>query len=54
MTPAENKKLDTIIAKLERLQNTTSDEVAKSRLLFAKDELLRLWNEESRRSRRCG
>lgn len=49
MTPAENKKLDTIIAKLERLQNETADDAAKSRMLFAKDELLRLWNEENRR-----
>jgi hypothetical protein len=46
MTRAENKKLGTILAKVEALQNATSDEAAKERLGAAKSQLLRLLNEE--------
>lgn len=50
MTPNECARLDTILAKIEALQNATADENARSRLGTAKGELLRLWN-ESRRDR---
>lgn len=48
MTKNEIKKLETILAKVETLQNETLDEIAKERLLFAKNELLRLFSEQAR------
>lgn len=42
MTNQEIKKLETIIGKLENLQNTTDDKVARGHLQKAKSELLRL------------
>ena len=42
MTRAEHKRLETIIGKIERLQNQTPDLGAKDRLGKAKAELLRL------------
>jgi hypothetical protein len=42
MTIAESKKLHTILAKVETLQNQVSDFYAKERLGAAKAELLRL------------
>lgn len=42
MTQIEIKKLETILAKLETLQNITKDAEAKSRMLTAKNELLRI------------
>lgn len=52
MTPAEIKRLDTILAKVEALQNQTQDRAAKGRLGLAKDELLRLYNEQPREARK--
>jgi hypothetical protein len=43
----EVRKLETILAKIETLQNQTSDRGAKDRLGFAKDELLRLFKENT-------
>lgn len=48
MTSRERQRLETIIAKVETLQNTTKDPVAKDRLGAAKSELLRLWSETGR------
>jgi hypothetical protein len=42
MNASETKKLETIIGKIEQLQNRTKDVRAKDRLQTAKDELLRL------------
>jgi DNA-binding FrmR family transcriptional regulator len=48
MTAIELKRLETILGKVEALQNMTNDGNAKSRLGAAKDELLRLFNEVGR------
>ena len=45
MTMKEIKKLETILAKIETLQNQISDQNAKERLEGAKSELLRLHRE---------
>lgn len=52
MTPGQIKKLDTILAKIETLQNQTEDRSAKGRLGLAKDELLKLYNEQPREVRK--
>lgn len=46
MSVSELKKLGVILAKLESLQNQVSDGCARDKMGRAKDELLRLWNEE--------
>lgn len=43
MTRAEKLKLETILAKVEALQNQTNDLDLKQRLADAKTELLRAW-----------
>jgi hypothetical protein len=45
MTTTEISKLHTIVAKIENLQNATSDAIARERLQVAKSELLRLLTE---------
>ncbi len=45
MTKTQLKKLDRIIAQIERLQDAVP---GNSRLRDAKEELLRLWNEQHR------
>lgn len=45
MTRSEFKKLETILAKIELLQNSVSDSTANERLMTAKNELLRLHSE---------
>lgn len=42
MTQAETAKLETILAKIEMLQNATKDRDAQERLQTAKSELLRI------------
>jgi len=46
MTKREQQMLDTILGKLEYLQNKTKDERAKERMMAAKNELLRLYKGE--------
>jgi hypothetical protein len=48
VTRSEVKKLETILYKVETLQNKTRDFVAKHRLGMAKDELLRLLRDQER------
>lgn len=48
MTGAEEKKLETILAKVETLQNQTKDRALRERLGVAKDELLRALREAGR------
>lgn len=48
MNKAEEKKLETILAKVETLENQTNDRALRGRLLCAKDELLRALREGGR------
>lgn len=49
MTKSQFQKLETIIGKIEALQGTSGDANVRSRLLSAKNELLRLYSEEQQR-----
>jgi hypothetical protein len=48
MTANDKRSLDSIIGRIEALENRTADVSAKSRLRSAKDELLRLYSEQRR------
>lgn len=48
MTKAQLKKLETVLAKLEALENEVADRGARERLRAGKNELLRAWNDAQR------
>lgn len=47
MTRGQLQKLDTILAKIEALQNQSSDRNVRDRLGLTRDALLSLYNEEN-------